>query len=276
MNPLKMKQLPVNLLTRKYKDLEKTILNNKRFKNYTKVKNNRIFPYLKKDKTMRFLIELKFMKSKLFIFSSLIFIFVLLISSQNRYFKGIRFFISRPFVLYLGEILRSKELNKAGTELLSGLFKQQVFYNAVLELLISVLKNPKFLDESKNFGKKLCDNILKDDDFQNEIVNLAEKILHMPEIKKEGMEIFRNIIERKENKEIITNYFKAIFVREDIFNSLSHLFLLAIINALDHPDSKTKFSEFLTKIWSDNDFRWLIIKTSFNFWSSENKKETNI
>ena len=274
MNPFKMKPLNINVLSKKYNQLEYTIATNKRFKNYIKIKNNKVYPNLRKDKTLRYLIELRFLRSKLLLYPVIIiFGIIFLISSQNRFLRESRSFVFRPIILLAGEILRSKELIEAGSELLTGLFKQQMFYNAVLELLISVMKNPKFMDETKEFGINLFGRILRDNDFQNELLNLTEKILRMPDMQKEGLEIFRYIIERKESKEVLANYFKAIFLRDDIFNGLSHLFLLAIINALDHPDSKTKFSQFLTKIWADNEFRWLIIKTSFNFWSSENKKE---
>jgi len=197
----------------------------------------------------------------------------MLISSQTRFFRITRFCLARPVVLYLGEILRSDDMVKAGADLISGLFKQEMFYNGVLELLINVLRDPIFIEETKTFGKDLFGKILEDDDFQREVINLVEKILHLTQMKIEGMEIFKYIIERKESKDILANYFKAIFQREDIYNTLSHLFLMALIKALDHPDSKDKFSAFLTKIWADKDFRWFIIKKTFNFWSSERKLE---
>jgi len=197
----------------------------------------------------------------------------MLISSQTRFFRITRFFLARPVVLYLGEILRSDDMVKAGANLISGLFKQEMFYDGVLELLINVLRDPVFVDETKTFGKNLFGKILEDDDFQKEVIILVEKILHLTQMKIEGMEIFKYIIERKESKDILANYFKAIFQREDIYNAISHLFLIALIKALDHPDSKDKFSAFLTKIWADKDFRWFIIKKTFNFWSSERKLE---
>lgn len=258
---------------KQYNELEKTILSNKRFKNYIKYKHNRVFPNFKNNRTHYFFNILRFLKSKPFLYSFSFFSLYMFMTSQHKTIRNIRFYIARPVVLYLCEILKSPEMVKAGADLISGLFKQELFYNAVLELLINVLRDPIFVNETKIFGKNLFKKILEDDEFQREIINLIERILHLSEIKYEGMEIFKYIIERKESKEILSNYFKSIFQREDIFHTLSHLFLIALIKVLDHPESKDKFSAFLTKIWADKDFRWFIIKKTFNFWSTEKKLE---
>ena len=42
MNPFKMKPLNINVLSKKYNQLEYTIATNKRFKNYIKIKKNSI------------------------------------------------------------------------------------------------------------------------------------------------------------------------------------------------------------------------------------------
>lgn len=273
MKLLNFKKSSLGILKNNYNLLQKAILSNKRYNNYAKYSKFNVYNKLTFQRVTKSSSTRKRFRFKIFLMPiSFVFMYFLL-SSHFQFFRSLRIVLARPIVLYLGEILRSDDLIKAGADLISGLFRQQMFYDAVLELLISILRDSKFMEETKIFGINLFEKILKDEEFQKEIIILVEKILRMEEMKNEGIEILKYIIDKKESKDILSNYFKAIFHRDDIYQNLSNLFLIAIINAIDHPDTKSKFSVFLTNIWADKEFRWFIIKKTLNFWSSERKLE---
>jgi hypothetical protein len=61
----------------------------------------------------------------------------------------------------VGDILNDKEVEKEGLNFLSKLFVDPQTHEAAVLLLKNVLNDPRFVDESKNFGVDLISSILR-------------------------------------------------------------------------------------------------------------------
>ena len=72
--------------------------------------------------------------------------------------------------------------------------------------------------------------------------------LQQEEVKKETVELLRYITNKKESEDILALYFKNVFLRDDMLLELSSLLAKSAIDALDKPQIKDKFGNFVLKV----------------------------
>jgi hypothetical protein len=167
---------------------------------------------------------------------------------------------------YIHSLLISSEIKEGGVELLQEIFKNDYSKQSTIELLENLLKDPYVMENTKIYGVGLFNELLKEEELRGEFKKLLIDLLRMEEIKTEGSELLRHIIEKEESKDIMSQYFKVIFLRSDIIKALSSVITDSAIYTMNGATTKKKFAEFILDVWSDSNLRWYVIKKSLNFW----------
>jgi hypothetical protein len=174
---------------------------------------------------------------------------------------------------YLNYLLLSTEIKEGGVILLDKIFKENHSQRATIELLNSLFVNEEVKEATTKYGVSLFKDLISEGELQTECKKLFVDILKTDEIKREGVDALKYIIEKEESKDIMAQYFKVIFLRSDIIKALSSLITDAGVYTMDQPTTKKKFADFLTDVWSDPNLRWIVIKKTFNFWQTAAETE---
>ena len=135
-------------------------------------------------------------------------------------------------------------------------------------MLNSLFENDEVKEATTKYGVSLFSSLILEEELQKEVKTLFVDLLNSDTIKKEGVDLLKYIIEKEESKDIMAQYFKVIFLRSDIIKALSSVIVDAGVYTMDQPNTKKKFAEFVTDIWSDPNLRWMLIKKTFNFWQT--------
>lgn len=168
--------------------------------------------------------------------------------------------------MYINSLLVSEELKEGGVVLLDRIFKDDKSKDATIELIQTVLENKTILDETSLYAVSLLNNILSDNDFKTEIRNLIIEIIKSDEVKEETVNVLRFFVEKKDSQDIVSQFFKLIFLREDIMKALASVISDSAVYSMADAATKKKFAEFITDVWSDPNLRWFVLKKSLNFW----------
>jgi hypothetical protein len=233
-----------------------------------------IIPLIKKRKFLPFTFTKA--KLKLLFYSSLLGITFYNLPNISKYFTNFQDKnITENSKKYLNTLLTSEEIKLGGIELLDKIFKDEKSKQAVIILLKDLLENGEVFSATKQYGVDLFSSLLKEDELKQEVKKLFIEILTTPEIKTEGVEILKYIIEKEESKDIMAQYFKVIFLRADIIKALSNVISDSAIHTMNSATTKKKFSEFVADVWSDPNLRWYVIKRALNFWQKANATVKN-
>lgn len=161
--------------------------------------------------------------------------------------------------LFIKELLQSPDIEEELNKLLLKIFSTVETKQAAEKLVVDLLKNDNFMKHAVIFGDNLLQNVLLQNDIRQELKNIILKIIVSNEMKNESIELFKQIATEKEIEEIVAQFMKIVFLREDIFISVNKLLKEVIINTISQKDSKDLFSDFLTSIWADQALRWKIL-----------------
>lgn len=248
------------------------VSSNKRAINLKKISKDNIFEanrnkkyILIKSKNKQKFPWIKFMIAGGFLFS-----FAVYVNKTFETSSKIQKSISKSTREYIHSTLASNELKEGGVDLLEGLLNSKITFEGLINLIQNLLKDPRVLNETKNFGSDIIMDIVQDQEITKKIKEIIVDIIKAPELKEEAINILRFIVDQDESKDIIAQYFKVIFLRDDIVKSLASLLTEAVTFSLNSAVTKKKFTEFATDIWSDPNLRWFILKRSVNFWSPSN------
>ena len=203
-----------------------------------------------------------------------------LIFSTANISKKVRGYVTYPFRKLVNDILISEELESGGRNLLHKLFENEKTKTAVIILLGDVMKDDRFMTEGVNFGKNLFINVLQNEEIREEIIKVFVRVLLSENTKSSVISLFRSVTSQVELEQILSQFLKVIFTREDIYSSLFKLFSDVVVKLLNDEATKTKFADFLAMIWANQSLRWNIIKKTVDFTSvspasitiSENKE----
>lgn len=231
------------------------------------------FPHISKLNNQRFIVIKNTRKPNIFLKKWIFLGFSLLAFGGYyiRYHTSIPPSVSSVTEDYVYSTLTSGELKEGGVSLLDGLLRNKHTQDALMVLVQHILNDKRIIEESKNFGNDILTNIIQDKEITGNVKNLLLDVIKAPQIKAETVGILDYIIDQDESKDIIAQYFKVVFLREDIIKSLSSLVSEAVIYSLNSAVTKKKFTEFVTDIWSDPHLRWSVLKKSVNFWTPETK-----
>jgi hypothetical protein len=167
---------------------------------------------------------------------------------------------------YINSLLVSSEIREGGVILLENIFKHEHSKASTVQLLNNLFEDPKVMESTKAYGVGLFNELLKEEEIKAEVKKLFKDLLAMEEIKLESVALLKYLLEKEESKDIMSQYFKVIFLRSDIIKSLSSVITDSAIYTMTGATTKKKFAEFVIDVWSDPNLRWYVIKKSLNFW----------
>lgn len=166
---------------------------------------------------------------------------------------------------YLKDVLLSDELYSSGLDLMKRLFAHENCKKAVCILMIDLLSDNEFKQKGEEFGVNLVGAILEDQKVRLEIKRLFIRVISTDEFKNESIKLLGYATDKNETKDLVAQFFKVIFVREDIFKSLERLFADSFTHVVSSENTKQEFSEFLSEVWSDQNLRWRVLRRTFDF-----------
>jgi len=155
----------------------------------------------------------------------------LYVEYQSYYFPGYYIRPATPildkFKLYVAsvvkEVLTDKHVENEGVEFLSKLFMHPETHETAVILLKNVLNDPRFISEGKVFGIDLISGIIRSPQCEEDFKKIVIKTLEDEAVKRETVEIFRYIVSQKEAEDLLSHYFKTVFLRDDLLDGLTKL-----------------------------------------------------
>jgi len=141
-----------------------------------------------------------------------------------------------------------KDLEKEGVSYIENIFKAKDTHEASLVLLKNVLKDPRFVEESKTFGLDLILHVINTPECKKDVQDMILDVVKHEDVKKETVEILKYVTQQQESKEILADYFKVIFLREDMMESLSATISKAAYTGLLLPETKARFGQFVLNV----------------------------
>jgi hypothetical protein len=193
--------------------------------------------------------------------------FYLFLGTNNIISDSILKIITLPIRNILSNILNSDEVRYKGCVLLKEIFNDKKSEPLVQNMLNDVLMSERFLEASKKFGIKLIDKVKDDEIIQNNLETLMLKQFKSTKIKEESIKLVNFVANQPDTKHVVSQFFKVVFLREDIVHSLTHLFNESAFRVMDSTQAQNYFSDFIGNVWADPLLRWNLFKKSFDFWS---------
>ena len=110
------------------------------------------------------------------------------------------------------------------------------------------------------------------------------KTLETEEVRYETVKLLRYIVGKKESEEILADYFKNIFLRDDMLSGVTKLLTKAAVETLDSTQTREKFGKFAVTVAGDNNVKNALYnqylykpaKRIFSFGMYGNDEELNI
>ena len=118
-----------------------------------------------------------------------------------------------------------------------------------------MLKDPRFVEASKVFGTDLIAWVILQDQAQEEFKKLIVKTLADNRVQAETIEILKYITDQKESEEILAQYMKTVFLRQDVLDNLTQLLINGGVNAVTHEKTEETFINFLLGVVQNSQVR---------------------
>lgn len=125
----------------------------------------------------------------------------------------------------------------------------------------NVLRDPRFIHESKLFGKDLISDVVQTPECKQEFKVLVLTCFQDQRVKRESVNILKYLVESQESKELMADYFKDIFTREDMKTAISELLTKAAFTTLKMPINQQRFGEFVLHVIGDMEVQEGIYKS---------------
>ena len=93
----------------------------------------------------------------------------------------------------IGEVLADERVNKHGLDFLDRAFRHPQTHEAGQFLLINVLKDPRFINQSRVFGTDLISWVIMQDPAQEEFKKLVVRTLQDETVKNETVKVLEYI-----------------------------------------------------------------------------------
>ena len=133
----------------------------------------------------------------------------------------------------IGEVLADEKVNKHGLDFLDRAFRHPQTHEAGQFLLVNVLKDPRFINQSRIFGTDLITWVIKQDPAQEEFKKLIVRTLQDESVKQETVNVLKYLTEQPETEEIMAMYMKTVFLRKDVMDNLTQLLIGGAVSAME-------------------------------------------
>ncbi len=144
----------------------------------------------------------------------------------------------------LSDVFQSAEVKKDAGQFVSELAKRQAVLDAVLELLLSALRNPLFLDETKVLGKDLIQNVIADREVTGDVLELLLHVLRDPEFKDELQLLAQWLFTQEETKKALAQLLAQSFTDEQVKTALAQAIIYSLHALLIDKQSVEKIRTF--------------------------------
>lgn len=172
---------------------------------------------------------------------------------------------------YLHSILTSKEIENDGINLMNKVIAHPKTKLSLILLVKGALKDKEISQGLISFSNNLITDLLQDKKIQSLIQNNLQMALQNKLLKNECINLIQYILNQERMKEISTTYMLDMFERNEIKKSFTNLVMESAIDTMKKKETKKKFSEFISDIWSDSSLRWNIFKRALQFWTNSPK-----
>jgi hypothetical protein len=103
-------------------------------------------------------------------------------------------------------------------------FREQVVINAVLEVLLQSVKDEKFKNEGKVFGRQIADDLLHSKKVQDDVAQMMTRVIQEPDFKMEVLELVKWTFSQPETEaalaSVVTNSFQDQHLRDTLQTAL--------------------------------------------------------
>lgn len=192
------------------------------------------------------------------------------LSSKSEYAVKLRRMFSDPIVLRIERLISSSQLREGCSKLLEEIIKDKKTEEAIITFTENTLGNQRIINDTKNFVSEVGINIVQHPPLIMGISSVLTDIISSHAIKEQGLAVLKHLVESPRTKQILSDDFKLLFVREDIIRTMSALMATAIVQSISSNAVQNKVKEFIVDIWSDQNLRWFLMKKSVNFWGQGN------
>lgn len=172
---------------------------------------------------------------------------------------------------YLHSILTSKEIENDGINLMNRIIAHPQTKFSLINLVKGALKDKEIANGVISFSNNLIADLLQDKKVQSLIQSNMQMALQNKMLKNECINLIQYILTQERMKELSTTYMLDIFERNAIKKSFTNLVMESAIDTMKKKETKKKFSEFISDIWSDSSLRWNIFKRALQFWTNSPK-----
>ena len=148
----------------------------------------------------------------------------------------------------IGEVLADERVNTHGLNFLDRMFRHPQTHEAGQFLLINVLKDPRFINQSRIFGTDLISWVIMQDPAQEEFKKLVVRTLQDESVKNETIKVLEYITQQKETEDIMAAYMKTVFLRKDVLDNLTQVLIGGAVNALEDQRTQDTFVDFLVHV----------------------------
>lgn len=205
----------------------------------------------------------KFLKYTFFLSSS----FFILYKAQN-YAKSLNqkiysHSIQIPKVL-ITQITSSKEVKGESIQILKKIFTSDQIIKTMLGVLITNIKQDKFIKESIEYSKRLLKSIISEQQTKILIKNWIILLIKDKEIEKNSAKLVKTAINNNLIKDKGADLCKEVILKNDVMNDLMALFGKCTLRALASASFQATARSALTELWLNPEFKEKFLRTMFD------------
>mmetsp|Transcript_9590 Transcript_9590/g.10737 ORF Transcript_9590/g.10737 Transcript_9590/m.10737 type:complete len:264 (-) Transcript_9590:73-864(-) len=164
------------------------------------------------------------------------------------------------------EILMDDRVRKKGVFFVVSILKHPNTQAAVVDLLKNILidqKSKSFNLQAVVFTTELLTQVVATPEVIEATRVLFEKMLKREEIIEATVDMLKYVTKREEAKDIMSQYYQAVFLRKDILDSVSELLSQGAYQGLADEKTVEEFAQFMIRVVNTESVRTGIMESFF-------------
>jgi len=141
-------------------------------------------------------------------------------------------------------VLRDPDVKTEGALFLKDVAQKDVVLETLISIFVKGLQDERFLDETKALIKNLTYNALNDKELEEQTVNLMTKLLRDYEVRNEGLELTKWLVQQKDTKDEFIDMWRAIYKDPKFKNASREVCAYAIYDILKQKETVEKLKIF--------------------------------
>lgn len=176
----------------------------------------------------------------------------------NHKFRILERIKNKFFVTPIMEILNSKEVKGASVNLVEDLFKDKTVLKTIVITLKQSIREKEYVDPLKVFIKIWVLKVLKHQEFLKVTKRSVIDMLKSKEVTDETIVLLKYIAESPATKECIAQFFKTLFLSDELFPNLCELLEKSTLRAIKSDRNKAQAGSFVYDLLSDKKLRYYL------------------